>query len=230
MNDRQTTLFIGYNFFNLPESVFLVDPYTRTFFRGGVASNVNCDELVRKLKHEIAGLQVWGFRVSLNAEKSLFLAFSLFCKDLSKAYKLMDYADYINRNRKLVTYTGMQVVMWQSGSRLFNDTFVVNTETGDYWNGNLITTALKELNMTLTGAKRSRRFQNYINKYPTLLSDRFGDNHVTVFEDETGVIMHFYAETDRFTRELQLEETDNKAKKMTLAEFLERYDNKKGTK
>lgn len=230
MNDRQTTLFIGYNFFNLPESVFLVDPYTRTFCRWGVTSNVNCDELVRKLKHEIAGLQVWGFRVSLNAEKSLFLAFSLFCKDLSKAYKLMDYADYINRNRKLVTYTGMQVVMWQSGSRLFNDTFVVNTETGDYWNGNLITTALKELNMTLTGAKRSRRFQSYLENYPTLLKGRFGNNHVTVFEDETGVIMHFYAETDRFTRELQLEETDNKAKKMTLAEFLERYCNKENEK
>lgn len=80
MNDRQTTLFIGYNFFNLPESVFLVDPYTRTFFRGGVASNVNCDELVRKLKHEIAGLQVWGFRVSLNAEKACFWRLACFAK------------------------------------------------------------------------------------------------------------------------------------------------------
>lgn len=120
--------------------------------------------------------------------------------------------------------------MWQSGSRLFNDTFVVNTETGDYWNGNLITTALKELNMTLTGAKRSRRFQSYLENYPTLLKGRFGERHVTVLKDETGALTRFYAETDRFTRELKLKEIDNKSEKMTLAEFLERYGNKEEKK
>lgn len=113
-------------------------------------------------------------------------------------------------------------------SQLLPDTFVVNTETGGYWNGNLITTALKELNMTLTGAKRSRRFQWRIT--PTLLKRRFGERHVTVLKDEAGALTRFYTETARFTRELQLEETDNKAKKMTLVKFLEQYCNKENEK
>lgn len=230
MNDETPTLFIVYDFFNLPESVFLVDPYTRTFCRGGTTSNVNCGELVRKLKREIAGLQVCGFGSSLNFEKSLFTALSIFCRDLTKTYDPMNYAGYITKNRVPVANTGMQAVIVQTGSQLLPDTFVVNTKTGDFWSGNIMATTLKELNMTLIGAKRSRRFQSYLENYPTLLKGRFGERHVTVLKDETGALTRFYAETDRFTRKLKLKEIDNKAEKMTLAEFLEQYCNKEDEK
>lgn len=73
-------------------------------------------------------------------------------------------------------------------------------------------------------------FWDHLENYPTLLKERFGESHVTVLKDEGGALSRFYTETDRFTRELQLKEINNKASKMTLAEFLERYDNKKGTK
>lgn len=231
MNDETPTLFIVYNFFNLPESVFLVDPYTRTFCRGGTTSNVNCGELVRKLKREIAGLQVCGFGSSLNFEKSLFTALSIFCRDLTKTYDPMNYAGYITRNRVPVENTGMQAVIVQTGSQLLPDTFVVNTKTGDFWSGNIMATTFKELNMALIeDAKNTRLFWDHLENYPTLLKERFGESHVTVLKDEGGALSRFYTETDRFTRELQLKEINNKASKMTLAEFLERYDNKKGTK
>ena len=230
MNDEQPTLFLGNDLLGLSTLVFLVDPMTNTFWHRviwhRVIPNDNYHGQIEKLNQQIAGLHTVEFRTSPDAEQTLFMAFSLFCKDLSKAYELYEYASYIKRSRKPAADTGMRAVMWQSGSQLFNDTFVVNTETGDYWNGNLITTVLKELNMTLTGAKRSRRFQSYLENYPTLLKGRFGERHVTVLKDETGALTRFYAETDRFTRELKLKEIDNKAEKMTLAEFLERYDNK----
>lgn len=229
MNDEQITLFLGTDLLGLSTLVFLVDPLTRTFWHR-VIPNDNYHGQTEKLNQQIAELRTVEFRTSPAAEQILFLALSPLCKDLSNVYNLMDYTNYINHNRKPVIDTGMRAVMWQSGSRLFNDTFVVNTKTCDYWSGNVITTALKELNMTLTGARRSRRFQNYIDKYPTLLRDRFGDNHVTAFEDEAGAIIHFHVETDRYIRKLQLEETGNKAKKMTLAEFLEQYCNKENEK
>ena len=229
MDDRQTTLFLGYDLTDTSVPVILVDLHTRTFWYRAIPYE-DYDELIQVVKQKIAGLRVVEFGESPDAEQTLFTVPGMSCTNLTESYGLTDYADYIRLSHMPITATGMRAVMWQSGSRLFNDTFVVNTKTGDYWNGNLITTALKELNMTMAAARRSRRFQSYLENYPTLLKGRFGNNHVTVFEDETGVIMHFYAETDRFTRKLKLKEIDNKAEKMTLAEFLERYDNKKGAK
>lgn len=229
MNDEQTTLFLGYDLTDTSVSVILVDLHTRTFWYRAIPYE-DYDELIQVVKQKIAGLRVVEFGASPDAERTLFTMPSIPCANLTKSCSLTDYADYIRLSRMPIAATGMRAVMWQSGSRLFNDTFVVNTETGDYWSGNLITTVLKELNMTMVAARRSRRFQSYLENYPTLLKGWFGNNHVTVFEDETGVIMHFYVETDHYIRKLQLKETDNKAKKMTLAEFLERYDNKKGAK
>ena len=47
MNDKTPTLFIGYDFFNLPESVFLVDPYTRTFCRGVDRDNPRAEVFIK---------------------------------------------------------------------------------------------------------------------------------------------------------------------------------------
>ena len=229
MNNEIPTLFMDATPDGSTMLVFLVDPYTRTYWHGYMSRSVFYTQGGNP-RQRIAGLRAIYFEPSTDAEYTLATAFNMFCMDFTSGRSLNEYVDYITRNRVPVANTGMRAVMWQSGSRLFNDTFVVNTKTGDYWNGNLITTALKELNMTMAAARRSRRFQSYLENYPTLLKGRFGNNHVTVFEDETGVIMHFYAETDRFTRELQLEEADNKAEKMTLAEFLEQYCNKENEK
>lgn len=56
------------------------------------------------------------------------------------------------------------------------------------------------------------------------------DSHVTVFEDETGTTTRFDIETDCLTRELKIKGGDNKAEKMTLAEFLGLYNNKENEK
>lgn len=227
MNDEQTTLFLGTDLLGLSTLVFLVDPMTRTFWHRVIPNDL-CNGQIDKIVPKIEGLHTVEFRTSPAAEQTLFLALSLFCKDLSKAYSLADYADYINR--KPATDTGMRAVMVQIDSQLIRNTFVVNTKTGDYWNDSLITTALKELNMTLTGAKRSRRFQSYLENYPTLLKGRFGERHVIVLKDKAGALTRFDTETNRLIRELKLKEIDNKAEKMTLAEFLERYDNKEEKK
>lgn len=228
MNDGQTTLFLGYDLLHASVLVFLVDLHTRTFWYR-VMPYEDYDGLTEVLRRKIAGLRVVEFGTPPDPERPPFLP-GMSCANLTESYDLRDYSGYIRLSRMPVAATGMRAIMWRSGSRLLNDTFVVNTKTGDYWSGNVITTALKELNMTLTGARRSPRFQSYIHRYPILLKDRFGDDHVVVFEDEVDAIMHFHAETDRFTRELQLEETDNKANKMTLAEFLEQYCNKENDK
>ena len=228
MNDGQTTLFLGYDLLEASVLVFLVDLPTRTFWYR-VMPYEDYAGLTEILRRKIAGLRVVEFGTPPDPECPPFLP-GMSCANLTKSYDLRDYAGYIRLSRMPVAATGMRAVMWQSGSRLFNDTFVVNTETGDYWSGNVITTALKELNMTLTGARRSPRFQNYIHRYPILLKDGLGDDYVVVFKDEVGAIMHFHAETDRLIRELKLKEIDNKAEKMTLAEFLERYCNKENEK
>lgn len=223
MNNEIPTLFMDTTPDGSTMLVLLVDPYTRTYWHGYMSRSTFYVQN-KELRQRIAGLRTIYFEPSTDAEYTLATAFNMFCMDFTSGRSLDEYASYLKRSRKAIAATGMRAVMWQSGSRLFNDTFVVNTETGDYWNGNLITTALKELSMTLTGAKRSRRFQSYLENYPILLKGRFGERHVTVLKDETGALTRFYAETDRFTRKLKLKEIDNKAEKMTLAEFLERYD------
>lgn len=248
MNDKNPTLFLGTDSQDSPTLAFLVDPYTRTFWHP--TFDDERDITVEMLEGRIPKLQTLNLKtlpnksltcLSLdesdkidclpsNGELALCLALSPFCEDLSNAYELYDYADYINRCRVPVANTGMWAVMIESSSQLLPDTFVVNAKTGVFWRGNIVATSLKELDPTLASAESSRRFQSYLENYPTLLKKRFGETHVTVLKDSYGSLTRFYTETDRFIHELKLKEIDNKAEKMTLAEFLEQYCNKENEK